>query len=190
MIEDEPTVIGITGMKRSGTTTQFNICRIACEKAGYLVWAGGPAPDAMDAIFQTDHDVYIVKEHRFFPRLANLCNYVFTAERSREEVKRSMEDFRGWTPTDDDIAKWEGWLEKWRWCSTYHMPFNILDYYPRGVIQKHRDALGINVSVHGIANELAMCLQTPTENRQDPHSLVFEDHYTSRDPNELAKKLK
>lgn len=193
MKEQDPTVIGITGMKRSGTTTQFNIVRCACRLAGYDVWSGGPAPDALSAIEKGDADVYVVKEHRWHEALARACTYVFTAERDREEVKRSMEDFRGWRPDDEQIAQWETWLEKWRTASAYvnyHMMYWTLDEHPCSTIYSHLSVLQVNADYDDVVECVTRSMRAPDEERQDENSLVFRDHYTSRDPDELINRMR
>lgn len=193
MTEKDPTVIAVSGMKRSGTTTQFNIIRCALTVAGYDVWAGGPAPDALGAIDEGDHDVYVVKEHRWRYELAKECHYVFTSDRDREEVKRSMEDFRGFRPDAETMEEWEGWLEEWRDCSAfvrYHMPFWTLEKYPRAVLQSHLHVLNVDVDVDEVAACVAESMRPPEEERQDGNTLIFKDHYTSRDPSALAQRFK
>lgn len=189
MIEDDPTVIAITGMKRCGTTFQYNVCRLACEMAGYDVWAGGPAPDALEAMDGDLSDVYVVKEHRWDAELAEASNYVFTARRDLDEVRESMRRFRG-EPSDGDIRKWDKWLRKWRRCATWHQPFDLLREHPGTCVQKHVDALGLNVVVDHLRDDVADAIQPPEDERQDEDSLVFEDHYQLRDPSELAHKLR
>lgn len=195
MIEKDPTVIAVSGMKRSGTTTQFNIVRCALRVAGYSVWAGGPAPSALEAIDEAEHDVYVVKEHRWFQKLAKECHYVFTSDRDREEVKRSMEDFRGWRPDRVKMEQWEDWLDEWRSCTApvrYHMPFWMLDEYPRAVLQSHLHVLGLDteVDLETVVDCVAESMTPPEEERQDGDSLIFRDHYTSRDPSDLAKRFR
>jgi hypothetical protein len=188
MVDDEPTVIGITGMKRCGTTFQYNVCRLACELAGYGVWAGGPAPDAFEAMDGDQANVYVVKEHRWSPLLAKRSNYVFTASRDIDEVVESMKTFRG-EPSEEDIEKWEKWLSRWRRCATWHQPYDYLVEWPGRCVQKHVDALGLSVNHIQIRERLAEEIQPPTEERQGEDSLVFEDHYQSNDPEELAERL-
>lgn len=189
MIEADPTVIAITGMKRCGTTFQFNVCRLACEMAGYDVWAGGPAiPDAFDAIEEGEADVYVVKEHRWRSDLAVASNYVFTAIRPLDEVKCSMESFRG-KPSEGDIEEWRGWLRKWAEYETWRQPYDLLVTEPRICVETHVEALKLGVEVDALCEKVAAEIQPPTEARQDEGSLVFEDHYQSNDPEQIAERL-
>lgn len=183
-------VIAVTGMKRSGSTWMFNVARLAHDIAGNDVWAGGPAPDGLAAINDLFHDVYVIKEHRWNPDLASVSDYVLTSNRDYEGVKRSMEAFRGREIGRETMDAWIERLSYWKAQSDYHMRYDDLVAEPGVECRAIIEVLDLDADTlrRPVMNRLAEAMQPPEGERQDPDSLVFEDHYTSRSPDEIAKQ--
>lgn len=184
------TVATVAGKKRSGSTWMFNVVRCAYELTGRDVWAGGPKPEGMSAIRKGEHDVFVVKEHRWFPDLAARSDLIFTSNRRDAQVRRSMKDFRGWTPDNSTLREWNNRLARWREKSDYHMAYPDLVRSPRAECEQIVSAIGLDVWVPSLMDRVADAMQPPENKRQDPDSLVFADHYTSRDPDQIAESHK
>lgn len=183
-------VIAVTGIKRSGSTWMFNVARLAHEISGVEVWKGGPAKAGLDAIGDLFYDVYVVKEHQWKPELYMEADYILTSVRDHEEIRRSMKQFRGVEVAEMTMDAWFLDMHRWRVRSDYHMRFEDLESDPRKECWKIIEALDLDpdiLTTH-VMDELQSAMRPPDDARQDPDSLVFEDHYTSRKPEEIIEQ--
>ena len=111
-------IIGICGIKRSGSTCQFNMVRLILEHAGlrYKTWGTEFSAGRMK---KGNHIVKIHKPHRW---LYDNADHIFTTDRSDEEIWKSLQRFAGATDKSrlkkmrEDLEWWNNHPESNRVC--------------------------------------------------------------------------
>lgn len=191
-LKNDPTTIVIAGIYRSATTWQYNAVRLLMERAGHVVWGGGYANYTSQLAY--DADVYIVKEHRYMHALAENSHLVITSNRDKHEVIRSMERVQRRNVSVDEYHKWSRWLSAWQYHSLLHIPYDLIADSPHSrqavffeiaatltLLYKGGEApfTPTDPVMDEIYKELES-LQPPEKIRQDPVTLLFRNHRSSK----------
>lgn len=175
----KPQVIVIAGIKRSGSTIQYNLVRLALEMAGYEVLIRGHSFDLSELDTLTDKQVILCKRHPFHEEMAEKAGHIFLTDRKDEEIIASLTRFNGNEPYEGRIADMRKHLDKWKEYSTHSM-FHYRGWkkYPSLYASAIINCLGVNIDRWELLeafNELE-----PPESGQDPESLLFHNHITSK----------
>lgn len=103
-------IILVTGVRRTGSTWQYNVIRLALIEAGYNVFGNGDYDPNIDV------DYYIVKIHGYDEELKEKAWKIFTTVREFEGIKKSLKRM-GWEKSDENIMKYiTEWGLWWRYC--------------------------------------------------------------------------
>lgn len=168
-------LIIIAGIKRSFSTGQYNLVRIALQMAGYNVIIKGHRfnTDILDEL--GEKDVVILKRHPFHEEYAKKADHIFLTDRQDEEIIESLTKFNGLKPGQNHIDNMRTHLEKWMDYAE-HNPFDYAVWefdqwlYTKPII----DILGLDVDAMAVVqafNEIE-----PPESGQDPITLMFSNH--------------
>lgn len=99
-----------TGVRRTGSTWQYNVIRLALIEAGYNVYGNGEYHPKIDA------DYYIIHIHGYDDELRKKAWKIFTTIRDFEGIRESLKRM-GWEKSDDNIMKYiTEWSLWWRWA--------------------------------------------------------------------------
>src|SRR6056297_3031181 len=125
-------LIVIAGIKRSGSTAQFNIVRIALETAGYTVNIQGQD-------YKLNDNVNVVKIHPFRQRLAEEADYIFLTDRDDKEIEASLYRFNGDDVPDGKISKMRTYLDKWKQYKHCMCGYYLLETNPKAYVKRITD---------------------------------------------------
>lgn len=172
-------IIAIAGIKRSGSTVQFNLVRIALEMAGYKVNICGHNYTPRDV---PEGEVDLVKRHKFSKEIAESADHIFLTDRKDEEIIASLTRFNGKEPYNGRVKDMRKHLNKWiEYTDTRHYFYysewvkDPLNYTIRLV-----GALGSHIRRHIKAEDVLEAFNEiePPESGQDPVTLMFSNHIT------------
>lgn len=170
----EGKLINISGVKRSGSTLQFNIARIALKRAGYTVNVCGPNYYT-HAIPKGEID--LLKIHQYDEDIAKRADKIFLTDRPWSEVRQSMNRFYDREITNEQVAHEFEQLKKWKWYSDIPVfQFQLWDDFPIMYIEMMLKYLNLNDSSGHIYQEFNN-IQIP-ENGKDQETLLFYNHIT------------
>ena len=78
-------IVGVCGIKRSGSTAQYNMVRLILETIGDINTTGDT--------FTFVEGINLYKTHVFNKEVYNKSDYIFTTDRDRVEIMQSLERF-------------------------------------------------------------------------------------------------
>ena len=162
-------IVVIAGIKRSGSTAQYNMVRLILEKHFEHVHVTGKPTDIQG-------DCTIVKLHTFDQKLFRASTHIFTTDRNRQEVRRSLRDFdRGEVKT---MKKMNEHLRKWK-TRSLHFSYTTLTTDPRLCIQLIATKLKLKVDIDHILKEFE-AIKPPTDKDYDERTMLFSNHITKK----------
>jgi len=169
-------IIAIAGIKRSGSTVQYNLVRIALEMAGYKVNICGH--DYRPRIVP-EGEVDLVKRHKFSEEIAEAADYIFLTDRKDSEIIESLTRFNGKEPQEGRIADMRKHLNMWmgykpNHCFDYSLWQDNSFMYVEDIV----NILCLPVDSNHVLkafNEIE-----PPESGQDSKTLMFHNHRTSK----------
>lgn len=172
-------IITISGIKRSGSTVQFNLVRLALEMAGYRVNICGHHYTPRDV---PEGEVDLVKRHKFSEEIAEAADHIFLTDRKDEEIRASLTRFNGKAPYEGRIKDMRKHLDKWKEYSDRHhwLPYEAWQKWPKDYAFKIIGALNLYDEVDRMELLEAFNEIEPPESGQDPTTLMFSNHITSK----------
>lgn len=180
-------IISITGMKRSGSTWQYNVVRLfVTHGTGQKPLITATPNEAIKAEKTNPRAIVLCKYHPYNRELKNASGLIFTSSRPWEDALESLERFKGELPDKDRISRMKRWHAGWQKASDFNQTFSQLKYssdalinliglklYRAGVIPAFTSDLKSKVKV-GMEN-----LKTPDrETWYDSETLLFWNHIT------------
>ena len=162
-------LIVVAGIKRSGSTAQFNMVRIALETAGYKVNIHGQN-------YKLTGGVDLVKIHPFDKELADNADYIFLTDRDNTGIKASLYRFNGAMPTDDRISRLRANLDMWKEYKHCMCEFDLLKESPLECVKKVTGALPFDVDAKYVYEEFEKV--KPPKSGHDRTTLLFHNHIT------------
>lgn len=170
-------LIMISGIKRSASTAQWNLVRLALEMARYEVLPRGHSFDLQELNSLNDNEVILCKRHPFHKAMAKAADHIFLTDRpdeeiiaslnrmwdsgSQERVDRMRKDLKAWKEYSDIPVFWyeDFVLNEMNWIAgvVYYLD---LDFSIDKVIELLEKFEAIE----------------PPEDEYDPITLLFPDH--------------
>jgi len=170
-------VIVIGGIKRSGSTWQYNLVRLILEATGRSV--GLNRGIRYLGKYEGDYDDLIVKTHFHSDRAEAAADVVFTSYRPLDQVRASLERFGRKPPSSEEIEKLVHHFRLWDRIADYRMEYADLLSDPLKVTMETMEVLHAGsldpVQVLAEVNSL----KPPSDEHQDPLTLYFSNHVTS-----------
>lgn len=166
-------IIVIAGIKRSFSTGQFNLVRIALQKAGFGVNIHGQAYE-----LRHTNEVDLVKIHPFRTRLALAADHIFLTDRRDEDILASLD--RMWGSGDPDrLPNMRKHLDLWRQYTTprHEFQYSFWMNHPEEYTRRIVELLGVDVDHMEVLEAFRQI--APPEEKQDPETLMFPGHRTS-----------
>ena len=160
-------IVGVCGIKRSGSTAQYNMVRLILETIGDINTTGDT--------FTFVEGINLYKTHVFNKTVYNKSDYIFTTDRDRVEIMQSLERFN--TGTIKPMAIMVMHLEKWKQKSL-HQEYNDIKNNPRKCIEEISEHLGVKVDVDTILEKF---VAIKPSNEYDPKTMLFPNHITKED---------
>ena len=170
-------LIVIGGIKRSGTTWQYNLVRLTLLAMGRSVGIqrGRRHLDQ----YEGGYDDLIMKSHFHSDFAQAAADVVFTSYRPIGEVKASLERFGGKSLGTEEIDLLIRHYRLWDQVADYRMEYE--DFI--------RDPLKVTVEIMQVLDAGSLdpaqllaevnSIKPPSNERQDPVSLYFSNHVTS-----------
>lgn len=166
-------IISVSGIKRSGSTVQFNLIRLALEMSGYEVNVCGHSYSVREP---KKGSVDLVKRHKFRESIAESASHIFLTDRKDKDVVASAERF---LERPVEYMELEAWRKNYRLWKQYNAhEFHYNDWledrmiWVNGVI----GALGVDVAPEELLTEFEKIKQP--EKGQDKTTLLFHNHIT------------
>lgn len=170
-------VIVIGGIKRSGTTWQYNLVRlilVAMERS-----VGIHRGIRHLGQYEGDYDDLIMKTHFHSDRAQAAADIVFTSYRPIEEVRASLERFGGQSPSSEEIDKLVHHFRLWNQIADYRMDYSDLVTDPLKVTTEIMEVLdATSLDPAQVLTEVNS-VKPPSGKHQDPLTLYFSNHVTS-----------
>jgi hypothetical protein len=163
-------VIIIGGMKRSGSTWQYNVVRLIMENSQMPFKACGDN----EVMAQNYKGETLLKHHWHRGRLAARANLVLTSHRNVIQVCASMSHLLGRPVTGEELAKIVEHWRRWDRISNYRLEYERIAEEPLKVVREIVQLLGVGVDPRWITNEV-QALRPPSEGK-DPTTLLFHNH--------------
>lgn len=170
-------VVVIGGIKRSGTTWQYNLVRLTLLAMGRSV--GVHRGIRHLGQYEGDYDDLIMKTHFHSDRAQAAADIVFTSYRPVNDVRASLERFGRQSPDSDDIDKLVNHFRLWDKIADYRMEYNDLKSDPLKVTIETMEALGATSLDPEKVLAAVNAIKPPSDKRQDPLTLYFSNHVTS-----------
>ena len=169
-------IIAIAGIKRSGSTVQYNLVRIALEQAGYKVNICGHNYRPREV---PEGQVDLVKRHKFSKRIAEAADYIFLTDRSDEGIRRSLTRFNGKEPYEGRVQDMRKHLERWLEYTSHSFLFSyeLWQNDPETYAMCICSLLGVSVNHMNVLEQFKQI--EPPEKGQDKKTLLFHNHITS-----------
>lgn len=167
--------IVIAGIKRSGSTVQYNLVRIALEHAGYTINIHG---QSYNPRVTPSDEVDIVKLHPFREHIADHADHIFLTNRNPKSIKESLERFNNDSQSYDRFFRF--YKDFIQWC-LYTDPAHYQTYSKWvgdkvGFTEEIVDALELAVDPVEVLQEFEKI--EPPESGQDPVTLMHHNHIT------------
>ena len=171
----------IAGMRRSGSTWQYNAMRIMLTNV------------AADKVYTPSSDVYedyddyepsswhLIKTHYFDQRWLGPNTYVFVTVRSWHDAMLSYRRFKHVMPRASIIRSWRQHAAAWQAVAVYTLAFERLARDPwDGLLDEMATVLHIRPNLERCSRELRHVKPPPMTKaaRQDPVTLLFPNHRT------------
>lgn len=179
-------------MYRSASTYLYNAVRVLALHDGNEVWGGGRA-----GFVETDGseaEVYVVKTHKWLEPLANYSDDIVISYRP---VKNAWDSFQRFKPDQDApwpvTQDWIKWLGEWKRHRRCRYVMEWQDFMdedgPWVALKDVAHVLGYDhLNLKNVMAHLRSDLAPPSEEqRKDPETLVFHNHYTAHDYEEDIK---
>ncbi len=164
-------IVVIAGIKRSGSTAQYNIVRIALQQAGYKVNIHGHDYEPRDV---PEGEVDLVKRHPFSEEIAEKADHIFLTDRKDEDILASLDRMWG-SGNPERLEDMRKHLNKWKEYSTSQIyPYYYLENDPLGFVRSITYDLALNVDYNKVLEEFQAI--EPPEEKQDPVTLLFPNH--------------
>lgn len=158
-------IVLIAGIKRSGSTAQYNMVRLVLQKK-YDV-----------SIFGSDYDlgeITLIKKHDYDHWLYENATYIFTTDRADEDIIKSLKKFSGRNRYGlDNMRKHLNAYKK----RSIHFEYDDIVNNPKWCIETIANELNINVDVEEIYKEFK---SIKPGNEYNPITMLFPNHITSK----------
>lgn len=168
-------IIVVAGIKRSASTVQYNLIRIALEKAGYIVrgMKAGYQPRGVP-----NGAVDLVKKHPYRRDLAEAADHIFLTTRGNEEIRKSLQRFYGRNFNMSEVLAMREEYNKWARHTTpsYEFPFELWMGKPEDYTRQIVSLLGVVVDPLEVLRVFRQI--KPPENEYDPETCLFPNHIT------------
>lgn len=165
-------IVTVSGIKRSGSTLQYNIVRLILIEMGYHVTICGD--HFIDRPLR-NNEVDLIKIHPFDRKLANAADHIFLTMRNKHEIRKSMCNFYGIMPTWDEIEDMQEHLNLWTKGNNAHLiHYDTFKDDKSLLIEFVKHVLGAKVDSKKILkqfNEISL-----PETGQDEETLFFHNH--------------
>ena len=167
-------VLVLAGMKRTGSTAQFNMVRLIVEEYTLHYNICENYEQLKEGM------INIVKRHKFDKRILNCADQVFTSERDLDEIMKSYERFYGKPMTIEQMEDMTEHESKWLKCGGYfYSHFDQLKYNP---MKEIADLLRIlEPMVRNYLVYLEFIKIKPPKTGQDQKTLLFYNHITAEE---------
>jgi hypothetical protein len=159
-------LIGICGIKRSGSTAQFNMFRLILETKYNDINLTG---DVRQIDYKTNN---IVKLHVYSAELYSKSDFLFTTDRDRVEIMESLERFN--TGEIKPMSRMVRDLELYK-RKSLHQEFTDIVNNPKMCIKQIANHLGIDVDVEDIFSKFKAI---KPEEEYNPKTMLFPNHIT------------
>lgn len=165
-------LIVIAGIKRSASTAQWNLVRLALQMADYKINIHGQSYKPRSV---PEGEVDLVKIHPFRKYLAEQADHIFLTDRDDEEILASLD--RMWDSGNPD--RLEGMrkdLRAWKQYTDDKHLFQYEDFieYPNHCAFWICDLLDLDINPKTLLDEFNKI--EPPEDKQDPVTLLFPNH--------------
>lgn len=165
-------IIVVAGIKRSCSTGQFNIIRLALRMAGYKVNVCGHGYQPR-AVPKGEAD--LVKRHPFSKDIADAADYIFLTDRDNRAIIESMKRFNGSDITPEKLKDMRAHMNKWGRYNAHTFTY-VNRTSPFAWIRPIIKILGLSVSADRVARAFKQV--NPPRRGQDPKTLLFSNHIT------------
>lgn len=166
-------LIIIAGIKRSASTAQWNLVRLALEMAGYNVLLRGHSFDLQEINSLSEKEVLLCKRHPFSKPIAKAADHIFLTDRNDEEILASLD--RMWDSGNPN--RLEGMrkdLEAWKQYDHHYFRYFLIVDDPIFWARKTIEYLGLDIDHRDVLKEFNKI--EPPEDKQDPVTLLFPNH--------------
>lgn len=157
-------IVGVCGIKRSGSTAQYNMVRLILETQGEVNTTGDS--------FLFVEGVNLYKTHVFNRSVFDKSDYIFTTDRDRVEILKSLERFH--TGDIKPMSRMVRDLEQWQ-RKSFHQDFEDIVNNPKMCIKEIANHLGIKVDVNDIFTKFKAI---KPEKEYNPKTMLFPNHIT------------
>ena len=170
-------LIVVAGIKRSGSTAQFNMIRLVLETffGKEYVYTTGDPKVALN--LNSENRIVLIKYHPFDKRLFAEADFIFTTSRPIEEVKDSMLRFYGVNNMPKrGLSVMQRHLRNWR-SASFNQTFSEIVNLPINSIRNIIGYIGIEEDV---AEEVYHQFRKvkPPESGYDKETFLFSNHIT------------
>lgn len=161
----------VAGIKRSGSTAQYNMIRLALNNAGIDYELRQDGNGVID--FRRNS---LIKRHPYHKTLADLATHIFLTDRPDIGIYNSLWRFNQKEPVQNRIDRMRKDLDLWRGHEHLEQHYNLIKLNPRKCIGQIIEYLGIEADGAQVYKEF-INLKPPKEG-QDPETLMFHNHIT------------
>jgi len=182
-------IIVIAGLKRSGSTWQFNVVRLYIELATATEPIITGSPDKAMAIELQSPDQYILcKYHPWHRKLNQRAKMVLSSNRKWADAMDSLERFQE-RPDKARQEAMKSWHKSWQKVADFYMEFSALKSDPDLMIhliglQLYENGVIPSFDI-GLRDEVIKAmdnLEPPDEVKwYDSKTLLFHNHITDED---------
>lgn len=157
--------IVIAGIKRSGSTVQFNLVRLALIEAGHSV---------STQTYGSGTNIY--KTHPFRRDLAEHADFILLTDRDNKDIQASLDRFYLSKDEYKPLKVMRGWLNRWK-----QYPHLIQSYYlwesdPLEFTKQIIEYTGLDVNPEIVLNKFNKI--EPPKKGYDPETFLFHNHIT------------
>lgn len=169
-------IVVIAGIKRSGSTVQYNLVRLALEQAGWTVHGQGQIYNPRT--FKHGKVCDLVKIHPFRAKIAARADHIFLTNRNPQEIKESLDRF------NDTDTPWERFFRLYKDLISWSLRTDTKHYFTYEQWMNNPDAFAERiVKVLGVKADPKKVLAefnkiSPPDNGQDPITLMYSNHIT------------
>ena len=170
-------VIVIGGLKRSGSTWQYNLVRVILTELGRSVAVHGGLRNLGQ--YQGSHDDLLIKSHFHSERAERIADLVFTSFRPVDQVRASLERFGGRPVSMEELDRLCTHFELWDRVASYRMEYEMMLTDPVQVVRDTLSVLSANTLDPSDILATMRSLVPPDGMHQDPVTLYFGNHITT-----------
>lgn len=157
--------IVIAGIKRSGSTAQYNMVRLLCEAVYREINVTGSP-------YSLKRGVNIVKKHEFDDYLFRTADIIFTTDRDDTEIEESLKRFEH--VPDMSMEQMRVDLDKWK-IRSFHQHYELIKNDPSKAIQQIAKQLNLKVNPLIILDQFN---EVKPREEYDPKTFLFPNHIT------------